>query len=712
MDVLKHLPVFLVGLIVLSGVNPLQAAELPPVPAGLEDEVGFWTRIFSEVTSQQALLHDKRHLGVVYEKLEIPAVGGSATRRRVSEKARREYREILNTLASGKRSGLTTKERQVLELWPDNVTNKELKEAASRIRFQQGLADRFQQGLVRSGRWKAFIEEQLKAADVPIALAALPHVESSFNPAARSHVGAVGLWQFTGATGRRFMQIDNVVDERRDAYRSSEAAAELLKYNYSILEEWPLAITAYNHGVAGMRRAGKSIGTKDIETIIHEYKGRTFGFASRNFYVAFRAASRVEKDAEKYFGPLTLESPRHEIVLRLSDYIAPDTLSRTFNVSRDQLKAYNPALLDSIWEDVKYVPKGYQLRLPGVDSDTTPRQLMANIPAVERFRQQTPDLEHKVRSGESLSGIASRYNVSVGDLVAMNGLRSRHLIRSGQVLRLPIKGQQISKGTENYTVRRGDTISEIATRTGVSESSLMAMNNLKSKNRIYVGQKLKLRKRPVATTEPVVVAAKPEAAETTSPESTAVATAAEVILTSAATEEVVAETASPEDTSAVPEILLADPSDYVVAEDGTIEIQAAETLGHYANWLEVRTQTLRELNEYSYRQPLVLGQRLKLDLSKVDVDKFLARRMAHHKELQEAFFIRYRVTAASVHKLRPGESVWYLTRSKYKVPVWLLRQYNPDLDLQRVQPGTQVVFPRIELIEQDVRRRKALAKSV
>ena len=95
---------------------------------------------------------------------------------------------------------------------------------------------------------------------MPAALVALPHVESSYNPIARSFVGAAGLWQFTRSTGRRFMQIDHVVDERRDPFLSSVAAASLLQYNYSILKSWPLAITGYNHGVAGMRRAVKKFG--------------------------------------------------------------------------------------------------------------------------------------------------------------------------------------------------------------------------------------------------------------------------------------------------------------------------------------------------------------------------------------------------------------------------------------------------------------------
>ena len=127
---------------------------------------------------------------------------------------------------------------------------------------------------------------------VPTELAALPHVESSYNPAARSHVGASGIWQFTRSTGRRFMRVDHVLDERNDPFRATEAAAKLLAYNYSIAGNWPMAITAYNHGLAGARRAMRRHGDTAYTDILRRYNGRAFGFASRNFYVAFFSGER------------------------------------------------------------------------------------------------------------------------------------------------------------------------------------------------------------------------------------------------------------------------------------------------------------------------------------------------------------------------------------------------------------------------------------
>ncbi len=157
------------------------------------------------------------------------------------------------------------------------------------------------------------------------------------------------------------------------------------------------------------------------------------------------------------------------------------------------------------------------------------------------------------------------------------------------------------------------------------------------------------------------------------------------------------------------EVSLADPNDYSVGRDGTIEIQASETLGHYAEWLNVSSGDLRALNKLASGKPVVVGQRFRLDFKNATPAEFKARRIAHHRSMQEAFYVRYRVTDTLEHKLRKGESVWLLTQQQYKVPVWLLRQYNPDLDFGRVRPGMSIVFPRIEPVEQEAAARGSIA---
>jgi membrane-bound lytic murein transglycosylase D len=145
--------------------------------------------------------------------------------------------------------------------------------------------------------------------------------------------------------------------------------------------------------------------------------------------------------------------------------------------------------------------------------------------------------------------------------------------------------------------------------------------------------------------------------------------------------------------------LAADPSDYTVATDGTIEVHDVETLGHYADWLEIRTQRLRDVNGMPFSRAVVVGQRISLDFSRVDVATFEQRRLAYHLQHQEEFFRAYQIADIREHVIRPGQSVWVLAQRTYNVPVWLLRQYNPDLDLERVTAGTIVKFPHLERIE-------------
>ena len=139
----------------------------------------------------------------------------------------------------------------------------------------------------------------------------------------------------------------------------------------------------------------------------------------------------------------------------------------------------------------------------------------------------------------------------------------------------------------------------------------------------------------------------------------------------------------------------ADPSDYSVHGD-RVTVQAAETLGHFADWLEVRAGDLRKKNKMRFAQPVVIGQRLKLDFSHVSAQEFEQRRLEYHQSLQNEFFEAFTVTGTEQHVLESGETLWYLAQRKYRVPVWLLRQYNPDLDFAALTPGAQLIVPVIE----------------
>jgi membrane-bound lytic murein transglycosylase D len=127
-------------------------------------------------------------------------------------------------------------------------------------------------------------------------------------------------------------------------------------------------------------------------------------------------------------------------------------------------------------------------------------------------------------------------------------------------------------------------------------------------------------------------------------------------------------------------------------------VDAGETLGHFAEWLEVPTQRLRDLNDISGDRALAIGQRIELDFHRIGPKTFLLRRMEYHKGVEEDFFGSWRVTGTLSHRLRSGESLWLLSKKKYRVPIWLIHRYNPDADLTRLVPGSELQIPVVERV--------------
>lgn len=647
-----------------------------PVPEGLRTEIDFWKRVFGAEGRDTGLVHDNLYVGVVYGEVSLKGLSPRA-RRSAIRAAVRDYRNVLQRLADRRPRNLSEKEQRVLDAWGPDPSRATLRAAAGRIRVQQGVAEKFRDGLVRSGRWRDHILTTLEENGVPAGVAALPHVESSFQPHARSSAAALGMWQFTRSTGRRFMRIDNVMDERLDPWRATIAAAQLLTYNHSLLDSWPLAITAYNQGVGAMLRAARQLGTKDIETVVRRYKGRTFKFAGRNFYVELIAAIEIEGEAERWFGPVTLDPPIDYAMVQVPDYMRLSTLAGALSVDSSTLASLNPGMRQPILSDSKYVPRNYALRVPPM---ADARNRIASISSDQRFASQIRDRNYVIQPGDTLSLIAQRYGTSVSRLMQANNLRNMHRIRAGQTLEIPglAAREPIPGGAETYRVRRGDTVGRIARRVGLSEDELLALNDIRNRNRIYVGQELRLTSAHLPIPQPPVAAEAPEPA--------------------ADDNGIVASAPAVEPAPTGPSfgvVSLADPNDYTVLDGDLVQVEAAETLGHYADWLEVRTQRLRDLNGLSFGGPVSIGKRLRLDFSKVSRDTFTQRRVAFHHELQEAFFSDYHVVGVSEYKVRRGDSVWQLMR-RNDIPMWLLRQYNPGLDPDTLEVGAELMFPRLQ----------------
>ena len=761
------------ALLVMLAAPMLARGEAIPRPEGIQQDVNFWIRVYTEVNTNEGFLHDERNLGVVYETLKFSAGSSPRDRQRMVDDHRDGHisalRRIIAALPTeAAREALSADDKRLLALWGPNPSAIILRDATTRIRFQLGQADRFREGLIRSSSWATHIAGTFANQGLPSELAVLPHVESSFNAAAYSKVGAAGLWQFMRSTGRRYMRVDDAVDERLDPYRSTEAAAQLLAYNYRVLGSWPLALTAYNHGAAGMRRAKESVGTDDYVKINRTYSSRTFGFASRNFFPSFLAALTVDENPEKYFGALERRPEQKFREVSMPAYVRLATLERALEVDREQLRALNPAWRPTIYNGTRLVPRGYRLRLPADMAEKwTPELLAARLPANELYAGQITPRSHRVRKGETMAAIAQRYGMTAARLAEMNGLSANASLRAGRHLTLPEQLPRALSGAapsatvaaaesaapspanataasapvgEFYVVRRGDSLEGIAARVSVPQAELLKMNSLRNPDFLYEGQRLRIAGEAVAVTAAeaevkvaAIDAARGEAQregaavqvvreETTRPIGTGEptrgrprSTAAAAAMEAASTPEVAtavvqaAESAREPVSASQAEDLspalgpvsvaqgLADSIDYQVRDDGSIRVEATETLGQYADWLQIPTQKLRNVNKLKPKQPVLLGQKLNLDYSRVSREAFEQVRRDYHAKLQAEFFVQHRITGTEVYIVRRGDSLWTMTQKFSNLPIWLLRQYNPDTDLSDLRAGTQVVMPRVEV---------------
>jgi len=411
-------------------------------------------------------------------------------------------------------------------------------------------------------------------------------------------------------------------------------------------------------------RFGIALRTDDIVTIIRSHQSRTFGFASRNYYVAFLAALEIDRNPEQYFGALTRRAEVKTQSIELPAYVPVSALERTLGLDRQTLRALNPSLTAAVWSGERYVPRGFVLRLPGESAAAAdPGVRLASLASGERFDAQKVDRAYRVRSGDTLSRIASANGTTVAALVRLNDLRGANQVRVGRVLQLP------------HSESRPVASAAVAAATPVED-------------RLPAGTVTITDLPP----ELIVLEADAQPEEKPATErATALAQAAEPV---SATQ---AEAIGPALVTGAEKVALsADPSDYTVASDGTIEVQATETLGHYAEWLDVRATRLREVNRMRLGTPVVIGQRLKIDTSRVSADEFDQRRRGYHQKLQEDFFAINRIIGTEVHVVRRGESLWVIAQTYQNLPIWLLRQYNPDVDFDDVRPGTQLTLPLVE----------------
>jgi membrane-bound lytic murein transglycosylase D len=383
--------------------------------------------------------------------------------------------------------------------------------------------------LSRSTTYRPMMYREIEARGMPRDLVYLSMIESGYNPSAISHAGAAGMWQFMPATGRMYdLRVDGLVDDRRDAELSTVAAVEHLSDLYDTFGDWYLAFAAYNAGAGKIGRSVAAAGTKDFWTLA---RGSWLHTETDNYVPKIIAAAIIGKHPERYgFTDIVFQPPLAYDTVMVDGAADLEVLAECAGVSVDALKALNPALKG--WQ----IPSsGHVVRVP-VGAGEAFETKLAAVPASERVRTT----RHVVARGETLSGIANRYGVSLSAVTAANGITNANHVSVGTSLVIPrggaapavaaaaqpakeaaavsapapapaeakpvvvaasmaapAKAPATSRPTA-YTVARGDTLSAIADRYDVSVSELRVWNAI-SGDVITPGQRLSL-KAPAAST--------------------------------------------------------------------------------------------------------------------------------------------------------------------------------------------------------------------
>lgn len=387
----------------IAGLVPLAHAEeiLFPVPSQLEKNVDFWTKIYGVYPTSSVVIHDKEDLSVVYQVINLndyysPSMDWQSKWALVEQEKER-YRAALQKLSEMQKpvvlDSLDYVQRHVYIEWAHVSDDAKYARALENIRAQLGLSDRFRESIRRSGYYWNYIEATFQEYNLPLELCYLPHVESLFNYESYSKAGAAGIWQFIQHTGRLFLTINEAVDERVDPVSATVAAAKLLKKNYTELGSWPLAMTAYNHGLGGMKAARLQFGNTDFGLVYDQYKSRSFGFASKNFYAEFLAARHVAQNYKVYFGAIEIAAPIRFQSVELLEPLDVEQVSEIFEVTVDTLIAYNRAFRPAALNNLVKLSKGYHLRLPyreGFD----PREVLVQrmIPSSSRSSANADNL--------------------------------------------------------------------------------------------------------------------------------------------------------------------------------------------------------------------------------------------------------------------------------------------------------------------------------
>jgi len=451
-----------------------------PVPPEIQGNVDFWRNVYGVWSRGEVAFHDDEHMDVIYEVARLPGSihDGYTAAQKDWVRARTAYhKDRVRSLQERvlTRQPLTGADKELLAKFDAAGGTRALYGASDRVRSQRGLRERFRRGLEISGRYDPAFREIMRAHGVPEDLAYLPHVESSFQTNARSSVGAAGVWQFMPGTGKHYMDVNGTIDERLDPILAADGAARYLSQAHGKLRSWPLAITSYNHGQGGMANA-KAMYGDDIGRIVRNYQGKSFKFASRNFYSEFVAAREVAKNPKRYFPEgVRYEEPWPHDRLVLRHSMPANHLARHYGVSTYSLADMNLHWRDPARNGSSYLPAGSTVWLP---SGTT-----------RRIASQPPPVPEPVL----IASTEPKRAVAPAPQPEPRLAKLDRPAKAAKATRVAHKPTAKASAPRFHVVRPQETLYRVATENGLTVAELQRLNRMGPKDtHIRTGQKLKV----------------------------------------------------------------------------------------------------------------------------------------------------------------------------------------------------------------------------
>lgn len=347
-------------------------------PTELGERVGFWEKVFQEYDSKTIVIHDAMDPQIILDILPFSKMAALKNDRllltnngqkNLSEKYQRRYEAALRQFSKmgSEAKNLGPMEDRVYQVYRKHKKAFErLLNGSASLRQQRGMADVFKSAAEKAQDFLPYLEGEFKAIGVPTELTRIAFVESMFNESAISKVGASGMFQFMPGTAQNYMIVNQLIDERNSPIKAARAAAQLFKSNYQSLGNWPLAITAYNHGPAGIARAVKALRSDYLPYLIEKWDGPSFGFASQNFYAEFVAArnsyNKGIRDGSVSIRPSKLKLGSG----KLKQPVTINDLAALIKLDSSEILKFNPCInkkVASRYPSMK-LPRGFELLLP------------------------------------------------------------------------------------------------------------------------------------------------------------------------------------------------------------------------------------------------------------------------------------------------------------------------------------------------------------